>query len=406
MSLMDRVLLRGRQVAAMVRERGLARTLAAIWHRLRHGPAVFQPIDVFGHFDFVERAPIAAVGPAARPNSLLWFVPDFNVGSGGHTTIFRQIWHLERAGYHCGIVIVRSSVHRTAEDAKHDIDTYFFRLQAPVYMGFEALPRVEFAVATSWDTAYAVRAFDGAAHKIYFVQDFEPFFYPLGSEYVLAENTYRFGFFAITAGDWLADKVAREYGMAAHAISFGVDLEHYRRIPRREPDVRQVFFYARPPTPRRAFELGLLVLHEVWRRLPDTRFVLAGWDTSNYRVPFPHLACGTVTVPELADLYNQCDVALVLSLTNLSLLPLELMACGCAVVSNRGPNVEWLLDDEIAVLTDATVPAMASALCELLTDDDRRRALTAHAQEVACGRSWEAAARQFEEGLRKARGAA
>lgn len=395
--------IRMKQVFALARQRGWRHTLARVWRRLRYGPKVRHTIDVFRHFAFVDQAPIVPAPGPAPANSLLWFIPDFNIGSGGHTTIFRQIRHLERAGYQCAIVIVRPGPHSTAESARHDINEFFFRLEARVFMGFEGLPSAEFAVATSWDTAYSVRAFTGAAHRIYFVQDFEPFFYPLGSDYVLAENTYRFGFFGITAGDWLATKLAREYGMHTHAIGFGVDLEHYRRIPRREPDVRQVFFYARPPTPRRAFELGLLVLDEVWRRLPDTRFVLAGWDTSNYEVPFPHLSCGTVTVPELADLYNQCDVSLVLSLTNLSLLPLELMACGCAVVSNRGENVQWLLNDDIAVLTEASVPALASALCELLTNDERRRALAAHAQEVACARTWESVGGQFEQGLRMAR---
>ena len=56
--------------------------------------------------------------------------------------------------------------------------------------------------ATGWETAYPVFNDAGDARKCYFVQDFEPLFYPVGSEYVLAENTYRFNFFGITAGKW------------------------------------------------------------------------------------------------------------------------------------------------------------------------------------------------------------
>jgi glycosyltransferase involved in cell wall biosynthesis len=130
---------------------------------------------------------------------------------------------------------------------------------------------------------------------------------------------------------------------------------------------------------------------------------LAGWDTAGYDIPFPHLACGTLSLDDLPDLYSQCDVALVLSLTNLSLLPLELMACGCAVVSNRGPNVQWLLHDDVAVLADATPEALTDAVCELLRDDARRAALSARAEALARSQTWDEVARQFEAGLLAAR---
>ena len=42
------------------------------------------------------------------------------------------------------------------------------------------------------------------ARRLYFVQDYEPYFYATSSESMLAENTYRFGFTAITATDTLA----------------------------------------------------------------------------------------------------------------------------------------------------------------------------------------------------------
>ncbi|WP_461161016.1 glycosyltransferase family 4 protein [Simplicispira piscis] len=307
-------------------------------------------------------------------------------------------------GYTSSIVIGRPAMHHDAEAARAAIREHFFPLQAQVLLGLEQLPPCEFAVATGWDTAYPVRAFSGAQHKLYFVQDYEPSFYPVGTESVLAENTYRFGFFGITAGDWLAHKLALEYGMQTHAVGFGVELDRYRRMPRREPQVRRVFFYARPPTPRRAFEIGLLVLNAVWKRMPDTQFVLAGWDTAGYRIPFPHLACGTVALDQLPDLYSQCDVALVLSLTNASLLPLELMACGCTVVSNRGPNVDWLLNDEVAALVDATPEDLTAAVCALLEDDRRRHALSARAEVFARAQTWGAVAEEFEAGLLHARG--
>lgn len=389
------------RVSEIIRKEGVIPAMRAVVRRLRMGPARY--VDVFRHYGFALPHVLPALPGAVREGTLLWFIPDFNVGSGGHLNIFRTIWHLEQMGYISTIVIGNPVMHQDAEQARDEIRQHFFPLQAEVLLGLDALPPCEFALATGWDTAYSVRAFTGARYRLYFVQDYEPHFYPVGSESVLAENTYRFGFFGITAGGWLAQKLAHEYGMTTHAVGFGVELERYRRLPRREPEIRRVFFYARPPTPRRAFEIGLLVLNAVWERLPDVQFVLAGWDTAGYHIPFPHLGCGTLALDDLPDLYSQCDAALVLSLTNASLLPLELMASGCAVVSNRGPNVEWLLNDDVVTLAESSPEALAEAVCALLQDNERRRLISQKAEAFARAQTWDAVARDFEAGLLRAR---
>jgi glycosyltransferase involved in cell wall biosynthesis len=144
-------------------------------------------------------------------------------------------------------------------------------------------------------------------------------------------------------------------------------------------------------------------MNAVWQRQPETEFILAGWDTSGYHIPFPHLACGTVGLDDLPNLYSQCDVALVLSLTNISLLPLELMACGCAVVSNQGPNVEWLLNDEVSVLSGSSPEQLTDAICHLLQDDERREAISSRAEVFTQGMTWEHVALGFAVGLQKVR---
>jgi glycosyltransferase involved in cell wall biosynthesis len=147
----------------------------------------------------------------------------------------------------------------------------------------------------------------------------------------------------------------------------------------------------------------LLVLEAVSRKLPDTQFILAGWDVRDNHIPFPHLSAGVITPEELADVFSQCDAALVMSLTNLSLMPLEVMAAGCAVVSNRGECVEWLLNHEVALLADPTVEALAAALCYLLENDTARLALASRGQEFARQQHWQDSAEAFEQGLLAAR---
>ena len=59
-----------------------------------------------------------------------------------------------------------------------------------------------------------------------------------------------------------------------------------------------------------------------------------------------------------------------------SYLPMELMACGAVVVTNRNPRTAWLLrDGENALLAETTPSAVAARVVDALRGDERERAL-------------------------------
>ncbi|MDX1606120.1 MAG: glycosyltransferase family 4 protein [Candidatus Competibacterales bacterium] len=364
--------------------------------------------DVFAFYRFITAAaPPQTPAGSIRKGTMNWVVPHFEIGSGGHTTAFRMIRHLERLGYTCRVVLTGPTSYTRSGEVRRLIRRHFMPLEAEVVLGESGLRPAEFTVATSWETAYPVRRFAATHHKLYFIQDFEPHFYAHGSSYAFAEATYRFGFTAITAGEWLARLMRERYGLDAYPFGFSYDKASHRPLARQASGPRRVFFYARNVTPRRGFELGLLALGLVHERLPDVEFVLAGWDTSDYRIPFAHFSAGVVAPQRLVELYSQCDAGLVLSLTNLSLLPLELMACGCPVVSNRGPNVEWQLQHETnALLAETTPEALAAALVRMLEDDDLRARLRHNGLAFARATDWETEARRIHQHLQRIRAAA
>ena len=125
--------------------------------------------------------------------------------------------------------------------------------------------------ATSWQTAYPVLASPAKGVRFYCVADFEPSFYPAGSEALLAEATYRFGFHGVTHGGWLAQMLRREYGMQADHFDFGCDLETYAldRSPGAESRRTGICYYCRPSTPRRAYELAMAALDLFAARHPE-----------------------------------------------------------------------------------------------------------------------------------------
>lgn len=382
---------------------GLAEMIQYVLQRTDSKTANFflwKKKNINSYYSFIGLQPNDLKPPPPSPNqkSINWFIPPFGKGSGGHLNIFRFIYHLEKKGYECSIQITGRPQPVSASQARREINEWFFPLQAKVYLQEEALPSANYAIATEWRTAYWVRNFSATLHRCYFVQDFEPWFFPMGSEYVFAEQTYKFGFKGITAGQWLERKLAQEYGMQTFAVGFSYDKSIYKLLEKNEKQsqsVRRVLFYARPPTPRRAFELGLLVLHEVSKKLNDVEVIFAGWDVSDYEIPFPHRNAGLLDLNSLPALYSECDVALVISLTNLSLLPLELMACGVPVVSNRAPCTEWLLNSSNAHLAPPTVEGLAQAVCEVLEQPELAKRLSMGGNVAANQTDWEIEADRF-----------
>ena len=249
-------------------------------------------IDIFNQYGFADLPPIV-LRKARAPGgiTLNWYMPDFGVGSGGHTNIFRFIYYLEKLGFRNRIIIIGPTARTDPVATRKEIHRHFLPVKAPVLLGVAEVTDATFHIATNWNSAYFVRAVETDRRKLYFVQDFEPYFHIRGTDYALAEDTYKFGFFGITGGAWLAKKLAREYGMKTVPFDFAIDPEIYQPRPRRPKERKEarkkarkvVFFYARPPTPRRAFELGLFALAELHRRRPDLDFILAGWDVSGFK---------------------------------------------------------------------------------------------------------------------------
>lgn len=380
-----------RTVLVYIRQYGILAFLQFVQRKVFHTKITnFAKTDVLGFYEYVRYQPIG-VTPApgsVSTKSLNWVIPAVGRGSGGHLNIFRFIAHLEQLGFENTITIVGELRPVSAQQAKNEIQQWFIPLRAEIRLGLENPACSHITIATSWQTAYAVRNIQTTSHRCYFIQDFEPWFYARGSEYAFAEDTYRFGFIGITAGDWLAEKLENDYGMMTHAVGFSYDMDRYRPLPKPPATHRTVFFYARPPTLRRGFELGLIVLAEVIKRLVDIHVIFAGWDVSQYAIPFQHTNAGMVALDSLPEIYAQCDVALVISFSNLSLLPLELMACGVPVVSNRGPFTEWLLNDGNAKLCQATVDDLANGLCDLLEDHKQYARLREQGIRTAMQTSW------------------
>ncbi|MER9335543.1 glycosyltransferase family 4 protein [Mesorhizobium sp. M0293] len=384
-----------------------AATRKALTRAAKSIPVALQgKIDVFQHYEALlggEQGHGIKITPENVPvGSMTWLVPDFNASSGGHINILRFMALLKEFGFpEQRLVVVEPHRWGSATEAQAALNAAFGDNGITVSLGARSIEPCQYLVATGWQTAYWVSKYRDTAHRLYFVQDFEPSFYAHGTEYVLAENTYKLGLIGVTAGSWLAEKLHKDYGMRTVSFGFSCDLDLYKPHEKRPSNTRHIFFYARPVTPRRCFELGLLALKRVCDQMPDVAVIFAGWDVSGYEIPFHHLNAGTVAVPNLPDLYSQCDVGLILSSTNLSLLPLEMAACGCPLVINRGPNATWLLPEEEAFYCELDVESIVEALMAALKNPEDMAERAALALERSKSSSWKAEAEKISAFLRE-----
>ncbi|MEM7241924.1 MAG: glycosyltransferase family 4 protein [Pseudomonadota bacterium] len=324
-----------------------------------------------------------------------WVIPNFGFGSGGHLNIFRFINLLSDMGYDQHLVIVPPHNWTNADKAREAINKWYFPVRASIGLGVDHFKPAQATIATGWQTAYWVHHHQASRTKFYFVQDHEPDFSPQSSDSTLAAETYRLGLTGITAGTWLKDKLAQDYQMKTYDVSFACDTEFYQPIKKQPKPNFDVLFYSRHSTPRRLFEIGLLALNQFAQNCDNLGVIFAGGDVSRFEIPFHHLNAGELQLSQLPDLYSQCDLALVLSATNLSLLPLELAACKCPLVLNDTPSANWLLPRSAAYYAKPTPDGLAKALSRAYENPNQRAKKADEAYRIARARSWKTEAEKI-----------
>jgi len=331
-------------------------------------------------------------------------IPPFARGSGGHNSIFQMVLRLEQMGHTCSIWVYDPLGRHASEwpaVLRRRIVEEFAPLRAPVFKGFEGWYGADVVVATGWETTYPVMTLHGCRARAYLVHDHEPEFFATSAESVWAERTYSFDLFPISGSTWLRDLLEERYGRRGTWFRFGVDHDVYRPLPlERRRDT--ILFYSRDVTPRRAVPLGLLALDELWRRRQDVRIVLFG-DHEPTDTTFPYEHLGIVGTGELARRYNEATVGLCLSLTNYSLIPQEMLACGLPCVDLAGGCPEAVFGRDGPVeLAEADPLALADALEALLDDEQRWHRRSEAGLAFVADASWDLAAEQVEAGLRQA----
>ncbi|MGC4024850.1 MAG: glycosyltransferase family 1 protein [Mesorhizobium sp.] len=338
--------------------------------------------------------PLLPVAPG-NPLVVNWVVGPAGPGSGGHTTNYRIVRYLETHGYKNRLYFYDpyKGDHKYYVQIARD----YYGITCPISRLEDGMEDAHAVVATGWPTAYAVFNSRCAGKRFYFVQDYEPDFYPIGAKNLLATNTYRMGFHGLTAGRWLKHKLEEDFDMSCDYFPFGCDTTRYKFDP--DAPRNGVAFYARAETPRRGVEIGLLALEIFAKRNPGVEIHLYGQKMGHQ--PFNYFDHGIVTPARLNEIYNRCQAGLSISLTNVSLVPFEMLAAGCIPVVNDAEHNRMVLSNPNVQYAGSTPHALAAALEEVVraTNFAERARL---ASESVAAASWDDAGAAVDAAMRRA----
>jgi glycosyltransferase involved in cell wall biosynthesis len=352
------------------------------------------------------RAQHAAEAGPLDVQTVNWFLPDIeNPFYGGVNTALRIADKLTRDhGVRNQFVIagapneayIRSAIAAAFPAIADSLIAFSSGDTGP---NLQTMPAADVSIATQWHTAYLVANFPHTRRRFYLIQDFEPGFYPNGTNYALAEETYKLGLYGLCNTEHMRALYERRYDGEGMSFMPATDPTVFNAEGRRDGGGERpvtIFTYARPGHWRNCWELAGPALAAVKRSMgADVRIVTAGsWaHPDDLGKGIEHL--GLLDYRDTGKLYRECDLGLALTVSeHPSYLPLELLSCGAPVVAFDNPAGDWIIHhEENSIRCPRTADGLAEGLELLARDASLRKRLAAQGlKDIAAGHAdWDKA---------------
>ncbi|MCB0334586.1 MAG: glycosyltransferase family 4 protein, partial [Bdellovibrionales bacterium] len=249
-------------------------------------------------------------------------------------------------------------------------------------------------IATIWSTAYLVKAVTlRAPHTTgyYYIQDYEPWFYP-GEHQTFerehASSSYELGLHGVAKTTFLKEAVESRHPCHVSQISPGIaDTVFYPGNQQDHIGRPRIAALFRPSVPRRGASELLELLSKLTQKCPEVEITLFG-ETGGISSELAQRVnlVGTLSQSEVAELYRQSDVCIDLSQWHgFGRMGIESMACGVVpLLSNSGGISEYAKHNENSIIVDRNSPdEVLSAALRLLFDRTFRMKLREEALRTA-----------------------
>jgi len=300
-----------------------------------------------------------------KPLTIGWVCTPPGRGSGGHTTLFRMVEEMSRRG-HRSVLFLYDRHGGDLDRHARVLREGWPHLRVDIRDAQDGIFGVDAAVASSWDTAHVLAArLRTRAALLYFIQDFEPYFYPRGSLQAFAEDSYRFGFRNIALGSMVAGELSAR-GIPQTTVPFGCDTDVYGLTNRGERS--GIVFYTKPGVDRRGFLIAQRGVEEFHRRHPEQQIHVYGEAVDDWSLPI--IRHERLDPSALNTLYNASLAGIAMSFTNVSLVAEELLAAGAIPIVNDSADARADLTNAEVEWATPTPGGIADALCRVVERAD------------------------------------
>lgn len=366
---------------------------------IRYRTILAEKKEIFDLLDKVDSYENDNFPPHCLKNVVMllpWIYPSF----GGITSAMRILVFLQQNNCKVTIAVMDE---KGVKEAKANAIKCMPEFHGEVKPASECIKdKYDVCIATTWQSAYLAQKFSG--YKVYFVQDYEPEFFETNDFSLLAKETYSFGYHIISLGKWNLDKIkcnVKDINGKLDYIDFPYSPSEYHYIPRnylsyKDKKTIKIACYIRY-NGRRIPYIREYMLSKLKNILEDKgfRIEIYFFGTNKHLIFNCGTNLGKLTRKELFNLYNNCDFGMVASMTNISLVPYEMLASGLPVIEFKQGSYSYFLGDDTALLVDFNYKTLCDGLCDLLDNPERLEKMHIRALEKLENLSWDKSCNQF-----------
>jgi glycosyltransferase involved in cell wall biosynthesis len=353
--------------------------------------------NLLGSFEF--SGSVNNIAPK-KINTAVMILPNIYPNLGGVTSALRILTSIQNHGCQVTVAVIGDM---DIDAAKRNAVRCMPEFNGEVRRAEDCLENeYDICIATNWNTAYWAQKFSG--YKVYFVQDYEPGFYEADDFSYLAKETYSFGYHIISLGKWNIEKIQKNVPNLTGKLNY-VDFPYSKSEYVYHDRDYLAYKY------KKEINIACYIRY-IGRRIPYIcEYILsrtkASLETKGYHINIyffgidkhNQFKCGKnlgkLSRKELSDLYQKCDFGMVASMSNISLVPYEMLACGLPLIEYQQGSYSYFLGNDTALLIDFDYQTLVSELIEVLEHPEILKEMHQHAEEKLKNLSWNTTCEQF-----------
>lgn len=337
-----------------------------------------------------------------KPNkkrTITFVLPMIKKYGGGYTSVLRLGTQCHLQGFKVNYIVYGSQKYSDMLDAaKCNLPNFKGNLYESKHL-YNIVSDI--VVATNWQSVYYVIKMKG--YKMYFVQDYEPYFHEYGEFFLLANKTYQMGLHMVSLGSWNKQMIQKNNSNINEidVIDFPYESSEYynkslRNYNYKEKSTIKICVYIKEVGKRLPTIIQIILVNakkEFEKKGIELDILFFGLEKDTKVIVGRNI--GKLNKSQLLDLYNDSDFGMVASMTNISLIPYEMMACGLPVIEFNDGSFKNFFSEKCAILIDFNYMDLVDKIGEIINKPDGIKSMVNQGIEELKDISWEKTGMQF-----------